>query len=76
MNAKLTFEQGAPRLVINGEEISTVSFRSFWPQPGITRDFGEGGIRLMSVYPSGILCSLGVPYSQFGEFWVGEGQYD
>lgn len=76
MNAKLIYEHGVPKIQINGEVVSTVSFRSFWPQPGITHDFAEGGIRLMSVYPSGILCSLGVPYSQFGEFWVGEGKYD
>ena len=76
MNARLIHEHGAAKIEINGEVVSSVSFRSFWPQPGITRDFAEGGIRLMNVYPSGILCSLGVPYSQFGEFWVGEGEYD
>lgn len=76
MNAKLIHENGVAKIQINGEIISSVSFRSFWPQPGITRDFAKGGIRLMSVYPSGLLCSLDVPYSQFGEFWLGEGQYD
>ena len=76
MNARLIHEHGVAKIEVNGEVVSSVSFRSFWPQPGITRDFAEGGIRLMNVYPSGILCSLGVPYSQFGEFWVGEGEYD
>lgn len=76
MNAKLICENGVQKIQINGQVVSSVSFRSFWPQPGITHDFAEGGIQLMSVYPSGILCSLGVPYSQFGEFWVGEGEYD
>lgn len=76
MNARLIQENGVAKITINGETVSAVSFRSFWPQPEITRDFARGGIRLMSIYPSGILCSLDVPYSQFGEFWLGEGVYD
>lgn len=76
MNAQIVYQNGVPKIEINGEIISSVSFRSFWPRPDITRKFAEGGIRLMSIYPSGILCSLGVPYSQFGEFWLGNGVYD
>ena len=76
MNARLVKEHGSLKIEINGKIIPSVSFRSFWPQPGITKDFYEGGIQLMSVYPSGILCTLDVPYSQFGEFWLGEGKYD
>ena len=76
MNARLIHENGAAKLQINGQTVSPVSFRSFWPQPGITRALAQGGVKLMSVYPSGLLCSLEVPYSQFGEFWLGEGQYD
>ena len=76
MKAELIHEHGAAKIRINGKTVSSVSFRSFWPREDITRDFARDGIRLMSVYPSGILCSLNVPYSQFGEFWIGEGQYD
>ncbi len=76
MKAELIHEHGAAKIRINGKTVSSVSFRSFWPREDITRDFARDGIRLMSVYPSGLLCSLNVPYSQFGEFWIGEGQYD
>ena len=76
MNARIIHENGVAKVQINGETISSVQFRSFRPQPEITRIFNEGGIRLMNVYPSGILNTLHVPYSQFGEYWLGEGRYD
>ncbi|MBQ8081712.1 MAG: hypothetical protein IJ240_07410 [Clostridia bacterium] len=76
MNAQLIHENGVAKIRINGETVSSVSFRSFRPQPGITKAFGDGGIRLMNIYPSGILNTLHVPYSQFGEYWLGEGKYD
>ncbi len=76
MKAELFHENGVAKVRVNGEVIPSVSFRSFWPQPGITKAFGDGGIRFMNVYPSGILCTLDVPYSQFGEYWLGEGKYD
>jgi len=76
VQARLVKDHGSLKIEINGKIMPFVSFRSFWPQPGITKDFYEGGIQLMSVYPSGILCTLDVPYSQFGEFWLGEGKYD
>lgn len=76
MKAELIHENGAAKIRINGETVSSVSFRSFWPGEEITRNFARDGIRLMSVYPSGLLCTLDVPYSQFGEFWIGDGQYD
>jgi hypothetical protein len=33
-------------------------------------------VRLFSVLSSGIINALGVPYSRFGESWVGDGKYD
>ena len=76
MNARLIHQNGVAKIEINGEVISSVSFRSFWPRPDTTAQMYEGGVKLMSIYPSGILCSLDVPYSQFGEYWLGEGKYD
>ena len=76
MKARLVYDNGIPQIEINGKKISSVSFRSFWPRPDTTANMYNGGVRLMSIYPSGILCTLDVPYSQFGEYWLGEGVYD
>ena len=76
MDAKLIRENGVLKISINNEVIEPVSFRSFWPTAHTTQAFSQGGTRLMTVFPSGILCSLKVPYSQFGEIWLGEGIYD
>ena len=76
MQAELIHENGVAKLRINGTVIPSPAFRSFWPQPQTTFDLAKGGIQLMNVFPSGILNTLKVPYSQFGEFWLGEGEYD
>ncbi|MEG0767255.1 MAG: hypothetical protein RR482_06020, partial [Clostridia bacterium] len=76
MQASIVKVHGVPYLKVNDEIIQPVSFRSFWPQEKTIHAFAENGFRLMSVFPTGILCSLKVPYSQFGEVWLGEGRYD
>ncbi|MGI6636430.1 MAG: hypothetical protein ACOX7B_14880 [Christensenellales bacterium] len=76
MKAEIVHINGVANISINGKIISSVSFRSFWPQANIIADLYENGIKLMSIFPSGILNSLDVPYSQFGEYWIGEEQYD
>ena len=37
MKAELFHENGVAKVRVNGEVIPSVSFRSFWPQPGITK---------------------------------------
>ncbi len=76
MDARLVSVNGVKKIQINGEVFEPIAFRSFWPAAHTTRRFHETGMRLMTVFPTGILCSLKVPYSQFGEVWVGEGAYD
>lgn len=76
MKAELVEINGVHKICINGEIYNPVSFRSFWPQPNTVNNFEKHGFRLMSIFPSGILCSLKVPYSQFGEVWEGEGKYN
>ena len=39
-------------------------------------EFYKAGIRLFSVLTTGITSALGVPYSLYGESWIGEGEYD
>ena len=76
MKTRLILHNGRQMISIDGALFSPVSFRSFRPAEKYVRAFGGAGIRLMSVFPSGIICSLGVPYSQFGEIWLDEGRYD
>ena len=76
MKAKIIQHQGCAWIEINGQLHEPVSFRSFRPAPETVRRFDLAGFSLFSVFPSGILCSLKVPYSQFGEVWTGDRQYD
>ena len=76
VDAKLITVNGVKKIQINGEVFEPIAFRSFWPATHTVKNFGETGMRLMTVFPTGILCSLKVPYSQFGEVWIGESKYD
>ncbi|SFF21077.1 hypothetical protein SAMN04487969_11854 [Paenibacillus algorifonticola] len=53
-----------------------LAFRSFRPDEQNVTAFYEAGVRVMSLLVSGLNCSLGVPYSSFGETWIGENNYD
>ena len=61
---------------IDGKLYAPLSFKSFRPNPQNISEFYKAGVRLFSVLSSGIICALGVPYSRFGESWVGENEYD
>lgn len=76
MNASISWHKGSPDLKINGESYLPISYRSFYPQSGTVKNFYEKGFSLYQLFPSGILCSLKIPYSQCGEVWVGEGEYN
>ncbi|TXK80351.1 hypothetical protein [Paenibacillus sp. N3.4] len=75
MRASLERHDGNVKIRINEELIDPISFRSFWPQAHTVNNFANSGVRLMSLFPTGVNCSLKVPYSQFGEIWVGDEQY-
>ena len=76
MNASITWHNGSPDLRINGESYLPVAYRSFYPQPNTVKNFYDKGFSLYQLFPSGILCSLKIPYSQCGEVWEGEGVYN
>ena len=73
---KLTRINGALKVDIDGEIIEPLSFKSFRPTKRNISDFHKAGVKLFSILTSGITCALGVPYSLFGESWVGDHQYD
>lgn len=69
-------DNGYQKINIDGKLYQPLSFKSFRPNPQNISEFYEAGVRLFSVLSSGITSFLGVPYSLFGESWIGEGQYD
>ncbi len=73
---KLTRVNGALKVDIDGQIIEPLSFKSFRPTARNVSDFSKAGVKLFSILTSGIICALGVPYSLYGESWIGENEYD
>ena len=73
---KLTRVNGALKVDIDGEIIEPLSFKSFRPTARNVSDFSKAGVKLFSILTSGVICALGVPYSLYGESWIGENEYD
>lgn len=76
MQVSIKRDHGFLKVDINGTLYAPLSFKSFRPNPQNVSEFYEAGVRLFSVLSSGIISALGVPYSRFGESWVGECTYD
>lgn len=76
MKSKVTRNNGILKIDIDGTLYNPLSFKSFRPNPKNVSEFYNAGIRLFSVLSSGITSALGVPYSLYGESWVGENKYD
>ena len=76
MKVRIERRHGMLYVDIAGKMYAPLSFKSFRPNPQNVSEFYQAGVRLFSVLSSGIICALGVPYSRFGESWVGESEYD
>ena len=76
MKVSIKRDRGMLKVDIDGRLYPPLSFKSFRPNPTNISEFYRAGVRLFSVLSSGIICALGVPYSRFGESWIGEGRYD
>ena len=76
MKVKLTRDNSVLKVDIDGKLYNPLSFKSFRPNPKNVSEFYKAGVRLFSVLTSGITSALGVPYSLYGESWVGDGKYD
>lgn len=76
MIVKTVRKNGILKIDINGKLFDPLSFKSFRPNPQNVSEFYKAGVRLFSVLSSGIICALGVPYSRYGESWIGESEYD
>ncbi len=76
MKSKLKRVNGVLKIDIDGEIIEPLSFKSFRPTAKNISDFQKAGVRLFSILSSGLYSILGVPYSLYGENWLGKGEYD
>lgn len=76
MNVSIKRDQGMLKVDIDGTFYAPLSFKSFRPNPRNVSEFYRAGVRLFSVLSSGVISALGVPYSRYGESWVGEHEYD
>ena len=76
MKTSIIRHHGQLMIDINGEKYPALAFKSFRPNPQNVSEFHEAGMRLYTVLSSGIISGLGIPYSLYGESWVGPGQYN
>jgi hypothetical protein len=76
LRAKIVPVGGVLKIEINGKVFEPLAFRSFRPEERNIREFYDAGLRLMSPLHTGLNCTLDVPYSKFGEIWIGPRQYD
>jgi len=76
MKASIKYENGMPLVVINGKEIPFAAYRSWRPKADNYRGFAEAGFPFITILPTGIKNRFGIPYSEFGEYWIGDGKYD
>ena len=76
MRTSIVRHNGQLMIDINGEKYPALAFKSFRPNPKNVSEFHAAGMRLYTVLSSGIISGLGIPYSLYGESWVGPGEYD
>ncbi len=76
MTTKLIRENGVLKIQIDGQVYEPLSFKSFRPTERNISDFHKAGLRLFTILSSGLNSILGVPYSLYGESWLGIGEYD
>ncbi len=76
MRTSIVRRNGQLMIDIDGQLFPALAFKSFRPNPKNVSEFHAVGLRLYTVLSSGIISGLGIPYSLYGESWVGPGQYD
>lgn len=74
--AKVVRVGGVLKIALNGEVFDPLAYRSYRPTPELVHDFAATGLRLANVTHTGMLCTLDVPYSLFGEVWTGLSEFN
>ena len=76
MKAKVLFENGHTSVRINEKVIPFSAYRSWRPKPENYAGFAAEGFPFVTLLPTGIKNRLGFAYSEYGEYWLGDGVYD
>jgi hypothetical protein len=76
MKTEIVTKNGVKYFAADGKIIDTLAFKSFRPTANNVGDFYKAGVRIFHVFCSGLMSALKVPYSQFGETWFGDKEYD
>lgn len=76
MKVNLKRVNGVLKVEIDGQILEPLSFKSFRPTAKNISDFAAAGVKLFSILTSGLTSMLQVPYSLYGESWIGPHQFD
>jgi len=76
MQARIVNKNGFNAVEINGQVYEYIGYRSWRPENQYLKAFDDMRFPFMTLLPSGIKNAFGIPYSAFGEYWKGEGEYD
>lgn len=76
MRASIEYRGGTPRVIINGKPYFFSAYRSWRPTAENYEGFLRAGFPFITLLPTGLKNGLGLPYSEYGEYWLGEGVYD
>lgn len=76
MISEIKKTDGKKLIYIDGVPYTPYMYRSFRPSPSSISLFNRCGIKLYQMLVSGRYSTLGVPYSNYGEVWVGNDEYD
>jgi hypothetical protein len=76
LTARLVRHGGVLKIEINGTVFEPLPYCSYRSTAELVRGFAGTGLRLANVTHTGMLCTLDVPYSLFGEVWTGPEQFD
>ena len=76
MEAHIVQRNGRGQIQVDGKIMDAVSFKSFRPKDFNVEDFYRAGVRIFNVITTGLCSAYGMPYSVWGESWLGEDQYD
>lgn len=76
MNVRLIRKDGKNQIEVDGTVIDSLAFKSFRPEETNVDDFYRAGVRLFNIISTGTNTAFGVPYSLYGESWLGDGVYD
>lgn len=76
MKARLVDKNGAKAVEINGKVFQFTAYRSWRPEEKYLKAFNDLQFPFMTLLASGIKNSHRVAYSAYGEYWIGDGEYN